>query len=131
QLLGTTTARIRRLENDLVTRDWLRQVELDDVQPRALGLRPTETSGLGLVEITVAGRRRLASWLGLDATTAARYHGLIGDAVSSRGRRVRLLRNLAHTLGVNAVFVAFALAAETVHRAGGKDRFAQWRGAAD
>lgn len=130
QLLGTTAAQIRRLEADMVTRGWLRHVELDDVHPCAIGLSRTEISGLGLVEITVAGRRRLASWLGLDSTTAARYHGLIGDVLSSRGRRGRLLRNLAHTLGVNSVFVAFAVAAETVHRAGGTDRFAQWRGAA-
>ena len=130
QLLGTTTIRIRRLEDDLVTRGWLRQVELEDLPPGTIGLNCAEIGRLGLVGITLAGRRRLASWLGLDPTTAARYHGLIGDGRSSQGRRRRLLRNLAHTLGANAVFVALAVAAQTVHRAGGTDRFVQWRGAA-
>jgi hypothetical protein len=130
QLLGTTTKRIRRLEDDLVTRGWLRHVELEDLQPGSIGLNCADIGRLGLVEITLAGRRQLASWLGLDSTTAARYHGLIGEARSSWGRRRRLLRSLAHTLGANAVFVAFALAAEMVYRLGGTDRFAQWRGAA-
>ena len=42
----------------------------------------------------------------------------------------RLLRALAHTLGANAVFVAFATAAEAVRRAGGDDELAEWRSAA-
>jgi Replication-relaxation len=41
-----------------------------------------------------------------------------------------LLRTLAHTLGANAVFVAFAKAAEIVRRAGGTDRLVDWRSAA-
>jgi hypothetical protein len=41
-----------------------------------------------------------------------------------------LLRTLAHTLGANAVFVAFAMAAETARRQGGTDRLVEWRGAA-
>jgi hypothetical protein len=130
QLLGTTTARIRRREDHLVTGGLLRRVEVDNLHPADIGLSRTEINGLRLVEITLAGRRQLASWLGLDSTAAARYHGLIGDARSSTGRRDRLLRNLAHTLGVNAVFVALAVAAEAVNRAGGSDRLAQWRGAA-
>jgi hypothetical protein len=37
---------------------------------------------------------------------------------------------LAHTLGANAVFVAFARAACAVRRAGGNDDLLEWRGAA-
>ena len=85
---------------------------------------------LGLVEITIQGRRRLASWLGLEPSGATRYHGLIGNARGQAGRRRRLLRALAHTLGANAVFVALALAADHIRRQGGTDQLADWRGAA-
>jgi protein involved in plasmid replication-relaxation len=49
-----------------------------------------------------------------------------GDA----GRRRRSLRALAHTLGANAVFVAFAIAADGVKRRGGADALTEWRSAA-
>jgi hypothetical protein len=58
---------------------------------------------------------------------ATRYHGLIGSACGQAGRRRRLLRTLAHTLGANAVFVAFAIAADT---SSGTDQLADWRSAA-
>jgi hypothetical protein len=83
-----------------------------------------------LVEITLAGQRRIAATLGLDPKTATRYHGLIGAGRSQAGKRRRLLLALAHTLGANAVFVAFATAACAVRRSGGSDDLVEWRGAA-
>jgi hypothetical protein len=130
QLLGTTSTRIRRIEDELVRSGWLRRVELIELHPGVISLDRAEISRLGLVEITPAGRRRLASWLGLEPTTAAKYHGLISSARSDARRRRRLLRTLAHTVGTNAVFVALAVAADAVRRAGGTDLLAQWRGAA-
>jgi hypothetical protein len=129
-LLGTTTARIRRLEHELVASGCLRRIELDELPNGALGLGHEECRALGLVEITILGRRRLAGWLGLEPTVATRYHGLIGNARGQAGRRRRLLRTLAHTLGANAVFVAFAIAADAARRQGGTDRLADWRAAA-
>ena len=76
------------------------------------------------------GRRRLAGWLGLGSAAATRYHGLGGTGRRDAGRRWRLLGALAHTLGANGVFVAFAMAAHAVRRAGGSDRLVEWRGAA-
>jgi len=54
---------------------------------------------------------------------------LIGAGRSQAGKRRRLLLALAHTLGANAVFVAFATAASAVRRAGGSDDLVEWRGA--
>jgi hypothetical protein len=82
------------------------------------------------VEITRAGHQRLAGWLGLNAAAASRYHGLVGQGRAQAGRRERLLKTLAHTLGTSAVFVALAVAAEAVRRAGGSDHLAEWRSAA-
>lgn len=129
-LLGTSSARISQLERELVEIGWLRRITLDELPVDALGLGPDEISGLSLVETTVAGRRQLSTWLGLEPTTATRHHGLIGDGRGQVGRRRRLLRTLAHTLGVNAVFVAFASAADAATRQGGVDQLAEWRGAA-
>jgi Replication-relaxation len=129
-LLGTTSRRIRRLEEDLVAGGWLRRIAEEEVPDRASCVARSDWDSLGLVEITSAGRLRLAAFLGLDVMTATRYHGFIGSVRSQTGRRRRLLRTLAHTLGANAVFVAFAVAADSVRRAGGTDQLLEWRSAA-
>jgi hypothetical protein len=129
-LLTTNTARVKRLEQELVDSGWLRRIDLDELPDSATGVARDECGTLGLVEITVAGRRQLSAWLGLDAPAATRYHGLIGNDRGQAGRRWRLLRTLAHTLGVNGVFIAFAMAADTARRHGGTDQLAEWRGAA-
>jgi hypothetical protein len=129
-LLGTTSARVKRLEHELIACGWLRRIDLDEVPDGAIGLDRDECRALGLVEITIVGRRRLASWLGLEPGIATRYHGLIGNPRGQAGRRRRLLRTLAHTLGANSVFVAFAIAAGAARRQGGTDLLAEWRGAA-
>src|SRR6266851_10150609 len=97
-LLGTSSARITRLEQELVESGWLRRIELDELPKHEVGLRLDEYHALGLAEITIAGRRHLASWLGLEPTTATRYHGFVGNARAQAGRRRRLLRTVAHTL---------------------------------
>jgi hypothetical protein len=125
-LLGASTARVRRLQNALVAKNWLRRIELDEVPHGALAIGQEEYSKLGLVEITLVGRRQLALWLGLETAPAVRYHGLIGNSPAQAGLRRRLLRALAHTLGTNAVFVALSMAAETATRHGGADQLAEW-----
>lgn len=126
RLLSTTTSRIRRIELELVERGLVRRIEVGEMPDGAIALGHEEWPTLGLVEITIAGRRQLASWLGLETTPATRYHGLIGNSRGQVGRRRRLLRTLAHTLGTNA-FVAFAVAAKTARRLGGTDHLAEWR----
>lgn len=127
-LLGTAPARLSSLEQHLVERGWLRWIPLDELPHDAIPR--DEASRLGCVEITLAGRRQLAAWLGLDVPSATRHHGLIGDGLGQAGLRRRLLRTLAHTLGVNAVFVAFVLAARAAAGQGGTDELVEWRGAA-
>jgi hypothetical protein len=56
-----------------------------------------------------------------------RYHG---QWLWRHRRRWRLLRTLAHTVGTNAAFAGFAVAAEALTRAGGADRLTDWRLAA-
>ncbi len=87
-----------------------------------------EPQALGLSELTPLGRRVLAGWLGLNGPTAARHHGLSGGQ-DWAGRRRRLLRTLAHTLGTNDVFVAFAVAARQEAARGEDDAFEEWRSA--
>jgi hypothetical protein len=89
-----------------------------------------EIGRLRLFELTVAGRRHIAQSLGLQSPPATRYHGLVGEGGAQAGRRRRLLGTLAHTVGANAVFVAFASAAAKARAAGGSDDFVEWRSAA-
>jgi hypothetical protein len=129
-LLGTTPARVGRIEQQLVELGWLRQIGPEDVPEDAVDLRQTEARALGLAELTMAGYRQLARCLGVDMDAARRYHGLLASSGGENGRRRRLLRTLAHTLGANAVFVAFAMAAGVATRQGGADELAEWRSAA-
>jgi hypothetical protein len=129
-LLGTSVHRIRRLESNLLRSGLLKRVEMEEFPRVAVSWSQSVFSDLGLVEITLAGQRRIAATLGLDSKTATGFHGLIGVGRSQAGRRRRLLLALAHTLGANAVFVAFATAACAVRRAGGSDDLVEWRGAA-
>jgi hypothetical protein len=129
-LLGTTRARVGRIEQQLVQLGWLRLLRLEDVSEDTIGLPEDEVRALGLAELTTAGYRQLARWLGVDLAAARRYHGLLASSRGENGRRRRLLRTLAHTLGANAVFVAFAVAAGVATRQGGADELAEWRSAA-
>lgn len=129
-LLGTTVHRIKRLETQLIEDGLLRRIEFYELPRGGTAVNYEDFSGLHLVEISNMGRRRLAGWLGISQAAASRYHGVTGNARSEGRRRWRLLRALAHTLGANNVFVAFAMAAHAVRRAGGSDDLVEWRGAA-
>ena len=125
-LLGTTTARIRQLEDDLMDDGFLRHLTPADLS----GGTTDVCEKLGIAEITQGGRMRLAALLGLEPAVATRYHGLVGHGTAQAGRRRRLLRHFHHTVGVNALFVAFATAARKIRRDGGTDQLAEWRSAA-
>jgi hypothetical protein len=89
-----------------VERGWLRQIQFGEVPEDAI--TPSQWETLGLVEVTPAGRHELARRLGLDTRVATHQHGLIGGGQGQAGRRRRLLRTLARTIGTNGVFVALA-----------------------
>jgi hypothetical protein len=128
-LLGTAVSRVRRLEDELVDEGVLRRIEYEELPRGGSAITYAEHARLGLVEITYTGRRRLAAWLGLEPAAAGRYHGLTGNGRREAGRRWKLLRTLAHTVGANGVFVAFAKAADWVRQRGGSDLLAEWRSA--
>ncbi len=127
-LLGTSRHRTAGLRAELMDRGWLRPVPVTDIPPAALARLEQEPAALALTELTALGRRVLAGWLGLNGPTAARHHGLSGGQ-DWAGRRQRLLRTLAHTLGTNDVFVAFAVAARQEAARGKDAAFEEWRSA--
>jgi hypothetical protein len=127
-LLSNSRRRTARLRAELVGRGWLRPIPAADIPPAALARLTHELAALALTELTPLGRRVLAGWLGLNGPTAARHHGLSGGR-DWAGRRLRLLRTLAHTLGTNDVFVALALTARRAVARGQDEALEEWRSA--
>jgi hypothetical protein len=78
-----------------------------------------------LAELTPADRREAARRLLLPSGVASLHHGLLGK-VHDR----RFMRQLAHTVGTNAVFVSFVSAARRMNVRGGDDVLEEWRSAA-
>jgi hypothetical protein len=88
-------------------------------------------AALGLTELTVDGLTLVAGRLGIPLAAAVRHLGLAGGGPERPiGQRRSLLRSLAHTLGVNAVFVGLYRTAHARVRAGGDDGLLEWRSAA-
>jgi hypothetical protein len=94
----------------------------------ALARLEHQPSVLALTELTPLGRRVLAGWLGLNGPTAARHHGLSGGQ-GWAGRRRRLLRTLAHTLGTNDIFVGLAVSARRATARGQDEALEEWHSA--
>lgn len=117
-LLGTSTSRIASLEHQVVDRAWLRPVAKQNL-PAGEGKR------VGLLELTPAGRSEAARRLLLPAGLAARTHGLLGG----RGKIRAYLHHLAHTVGTNETFVAFAVAARSAADRGNDVALEEWRSA--
>ena len=124
-LLGTSSGRIGQLVAQLTSRDWLRAIAPGDLPHDALAFSSHQRRHT-LVELSPAGRREAARRLLLPTTVATKHHGLLGKATTSR----RFLRQFAHTLGANAIFVAFVLAARQVTQRGGDEALEEWRSAA-
>src|SRR6266536_620433 len=125
-LLGVSEARAGQLVRGLAAAGWIRTLQSAAVPPDARWLRPGRPRQLSLLELTPAGRREAARRLLLPATVATRHHGLLGSVASTR----RFARHLAHTLGANAVFVAFVLAARRMTARDGDEALEEWRSAA-
>jgi hypothetical protein len=126
-LLGTTRARIVRLEAGLADRGWLRPVDAHKCGLEKAGdFSRGGLSSLGLVELTRAGTREAARRLMLSGSQAIRHHGLLGHRARARQR---WLRHVSHTVGANGIFVALARAARAVTQGGGDDALVEWRSA--
>src|SRR5712692_2008230 len=113
-------ARARR--NRLIALRLIRLVGSDEIGERA---------GLGLAELTVDGLRVVAAQQGLTLAAAVRHLGLVGGGPEAPiGARRQLLKNLEHTLGVNATFIGLYRVARKLVERGHDDAVVEWRGAA-
>lgn len=129
-LLSTSNKRITLVERGLLERGWLRLVDPEEFPRHAITLNPHALAALGFAELTMAGARELARRFLLPVPVASGLLGLICNSQTHAGKRRRLLRHLAHTVGCNEVFVAFATAARAVRARGGDDALEEWRSAA-
>jgi hypothetical protein len=124
-LLATSTPRVARLTARLADRGWVQPIQLGRVpQTNRLGASD-HLQRLALAELTPAGRLEAARRLLINAAPARRRHGLIDSHTASR----RFVRQMHHTLGVNAFFVDLAAAAVQATRLGTDEALEEWRSA--
>jgi hypothetical protein len=124
-LLDTSATRVGRLVGELTAAGWVRSFQPATNPPVPLWPGQNRPRQVSLVELTPAGRREAARRLLLPASLAVRHHGLLG---SQKDRRFAC--HLAHTLGANAVFVAFVEASRRLNGRGQDDALEEWRSAA-
>lgn len=114
----STWARYQRKQ--LMELGLVRLLQADEVGEQA--------SAMGLTELTMDGLALVAAEQGLSVAAAIRYNGLVGGG-PERDMPVRrkLLQNLTHTLGVNAIFVGLYRTAQHRCAKGNKDGVGEWR----
>jgi Replication-relaxation len=121
-LVGVSTVQAKHLQEALVERGWARLLSAPSPSRAHLKEQPRVVSA---VELTPRGlrvaRRRLLLPVGFTGRTR-------GDVRA--GTPARFIAQLAHTVGANSVFVAFAAAARLVRQSGGDDALEVWRSAA-
>jgi Replication-relaxation len=122
-VLGWAALRTRDRCRGLVERGLARVLELEELGTSA---------SLHCVELTADGLGVLARLHGLTPAVAVRQLGLAGGGPQQPlGNRSLLLRDLAHTLGADAVFVhLIAAARRRATERGTDDALVDWRGAA-
>lgn len=115
--LGWNEADVRRRRRRLYDLSLARPVGRRD-----LGRTWADKAALDLAEATLAGLRAVAGRHDLALGAAVARLGLAGGGPEAPvGQRAILVRNLAHTLGVDELFVAFHVGAAAAQRAGGPD----------
>jgi len=112
---------LRRRRNRLVDHGLIRLVGPDEIGKQA---------GLQLVELTKAGLELVAAYRGLSLGVAVREIGFAGGGPHEPiGARTKLLCNLAHTIGVDELFVSLYGTARRFVEAGGDDALVEWQNA--
>ncbi|MDE3075293.1 MAG: replication-relaxation family protein, partial [Chloroflexota bacterium] len=98
RILGVSPDHMRRRIHHLVEGHFLRLVEEIEVGPAAAD---------GLLEVTVTGLALVAAAMGLPPAAAVRFQGLAGGGPDKPfGARRNLVRNVAHTTGVNRLIAS-------------------------
>ncbi len=122
-IFGWQVSWLRRRRNRLIAFGLMRLVEPGEIGDRA--------GSLELVELTLAGLEVVAAQQGLSLMRAVRFNGLAGGGPDSPiGVRRALLKNLAHTLAVDGIFVSLIRTAKRFSAAGWDDALLEWRNAA-
>ncbi|MFN8472759.1 MAG: replication-relaxation family protein [Anaerolineae bacterium] len=112
--------RARAQRNRLIRLGLLRLLELGEID----GLAGPDD----LVELTGDGLALVAAHQGLSVARAVRHNGLVGGGVEHATLvRRKLLQNLAHTLGVNAIFASLYRTAAERRERGHDDAVVEWR----
>lgn len=121
-VLGWQVETVRRRRNQLRAAGLVRLLTPEEI---------AEEASKELPEVTGAGLRLLAAQLGLTVTTAVRVHGLVGGGPEQPiGVRDSLIRNLAHTIGADELFVGLYRTAHDRARDGADDAVTVWHSAA-
>jgi hypothetical protein len=120
-VLGWSTGRTRLRCKELIQRGLVRLLDRSEVA----GV-PTD-----LPELTADGLRLVAAELGFPLHRVVLIEGLAGGGPDEAiGRRRNLVRNLAHTLGADAVFTHLYGMARRHTETGGNDEVTAWSGPA-
>lgn len=113
---------VRRRMNRLVELGLIRLVDPDEIEKHA---------NLQLLELTRAGLEFVSAYRGLSLSVAVREIGFAGGGPNDPiGARTKLLQSLAHTRGVDELFVSLYGTAQRVKAAGGDDAMLEWQNAA-
>jgi len=122
-VLGWTMRRALQQRDRLISMGLMRLVDDGDLDQ--------DHAGLELVELTVDGLTICAAQHGLPLRTAVRVNGLAGGGPDRPiGTRRMLLRQLAHTLGADGVFISLIDSARRLQKTGSDDALVDWQNAA-
>jgi hypothetical protein len=120
-VLGWPLDTVVRRKYRLVDHGLIRLVEPDETGADA---------NLQLVELTRVGLELVAAYRGLSLSVAVREIGFAGGGTNDPiGARTKLLRNLAHTLGVDELFGSLYGTARRLTEAGSDDAMLEWQNA--
>ena len=122
-VVDSSVAVLRRRCTRLIRLGLLRFLGPDEI-PEGLSDGP-------LVEATADGVAVVAAQQGLTLAVAVRANGLAGGGPEQPiGARRQLVRRLPHTLGADALFIAFIAATRRRSTASGDDALVAWQNAA-
>lgn len=122
-VLGCSVPCVRRRRNRLIVLGLLRLLDADEIDD--------DVAFLELVELTAEGLAICAAQQGLSVALAVRITGLAGGGPERPiGTRRLLVAQLAHTVGVDRVFISLIRAGRRRSGAGHDDGLIEWQNAA-